>query len=255
MATVLIVDDEPDILLFVRVNMEMQGHDVVTAPDGEAALVAVREERPDVVILDVMMPRLDGWQVLERLKADDDLLVRTIPVVMLTALGSDYDQVRGGIEGAVQYLPKPVTSDALVGAVQAALEGDPEPVQRKAAQTQALERLARIESGGGGGGAAAPRAPRPRLGGLEHLRAPVPEAPAPTRGQPAPEHELTDKQRVVLQTLRETASVSDAATLLDMSRSNIYASLRRVGRKLDIAEVSDLLRLLRSGELDSILRG
>ncbi len=251
MATVLIVDDEPDIVLFVRVNMEMQGHDVLTAPDGEAGLVAVREMRPDVVVLDVMMPRLDGWQVLECLKADSDLLVRTIPVVMLTALGTDYDQVRGGIEGAVQYLPKPVTPDTLVRAVQGALEGDPEPVQRKAAQTQALERLARIESGGSG--AAAPRAPRLRLGGLEHLREAVTHAPASGRGVPSPERELTDKQRVVLQTLRETASVSDAATLLDMSRSNVYASLRRVGRKLDITDVSDLLRHLRAGEFDSIL--
>lgn len=252
MATVLIVDDEPDILLFVRVNMEMQGHDVVTAPDGEEALAAVRDVRPDVVILDVMMPRLDGWQVLERLKADDDLLVRAIPVVMLTALGTDYDQVRGGIEGAVQYLPKPVTSDALVQAVQMALGGDPEPVQRRAAQTQALERLARIESGGGGG--AASTAPRPRLGRLEHLRRPASPAPAIVRDERSAEQGLTDKQRVVLQTLRDTASVSDAATLLDMSRSNIYASLRRVGRKLDIAEVSDLLRHLRAGELDPILR-
>lgn len=252
MASVLIVDDEPDILLFVRVNMEVQGHDVITAPDGEAALQAVREDRPDVVILDVMMPRLDGWQVLERLKADDDLLVRTIPVIMLTALGGDYDQVRGGIEGAVQYLPKPVSSDALIQAVQVALEGGPEPLQRRAAQTQALERLARIEAGGTG--AAAPQAPRPRLGGLEHLRTVVPPAPVPVRSVPEPGDALTDKQRVVLQTLRETSSVSDAATLLDMSRSNIYASLRRVGRKLDIPEVSDLLRLLRAGELDSILR-
>lgn len=254
MATVLIVDDEPDILLFVRVNMEMQGYDVLTAPDGEVALQVVRENRPDVMILDVMMPRLDGWQVLERLKADDDLLVRTIPVVMLTALGSDYDQVRGGIEGAVQYLPKPVASDALIQAVQTALEGDPEPVQRRAAQTQALERLARIESGGSG--AAMPKAARPRLGGLEHLRVAVPQpAVSPVRGEPSSEEALTDKQRVVLLTLRETVSVSDAAALLDMSRSNIYASLRRVGRKLNIPEVSDLLRLLRAGELDSILQG
>lgn len=252
MATVLIVDDEPDILLFVRVNMEMQGHDVITAPDGEAALEAVREARPDVVILDVMMPRLDGWQVLEHLKADDDLLVRTIPVVMLTALGSDYDQVRGGIEGAVQYLSKPVTSDALIHAVQVALEGDPEPVQRRAAQTKALERLARIEVGGTD--ITSPQAPRPRLGRLEHLREVVPPPSAPVRGVTAAEETLTDKQRAVLRTLRETSSVSDAAALLDMSRSNIYASLRRVGRKLDITDVSDLLRLLRAGELDPILR-
>ncbi len=254
MATVLIVDDEPDILLFVRVNMEMEGHQVLSAADGEEALAIVREHRPDVVVLDVMMPRLDGWQVLERLKADDDLLVRTIPVVMLTALGSDYDQVRGGIEGAVEYLPKPVTPDALLRAVHTALEGDPEPVQRKAAQQQALARLARIEKGTGGT-ALDPGAPRPRLGGLEHMRSAVPASgPVPSRAR-EDAGSLTEKQRALLRALRTTSSVSDAATLLDMSRSNIYASLRRVGRKLDIGDVSDLLRSLRAGDLDAVVDG
>ncbi|MGQ0831149.1 MAG: response regulator [Microthrixaceae bacterium] len=254
MAKVLIVDDEPDILLFVRVNMEMDGHDVIAASDGEAALAAVHDHQPDVVVLDVMMPRMDGWEVLERLKADEDVLVRTIPVVMLTALGSDYDQVRGGIEGAVEYLPKPVTPEALVRAVHTALEGDPEPVQRKAAQQQALERLARIEKGSAGA-AAAPGAPRPRLGALEHLRSATPAPPPPAaRGREAG-GSLTEKQRTLLRALRETASVSDAATMLSMSRSNIYASLRRIGRKLEVGDVTDLLRILRAGDLDAVLDG
>ncbi|MEO7429467.1 MAG: response regulator [Acidimicrobiales bacterium] len=254
MATVLIVDDEPDILLFVRVNMEMEGHQILTASDGESALEAVREHQPDVVVLDVMMPKLDGWHVLEQLKADDDLLVRTIPVVMLTALGSDYDQVRGGIEGAVQYLAKPVTPDVLLAAVQIALEGDPEPVQRKAAQQRALERLARIEAGGGGV-ATGPGAPRPRLGALERIREAAPPVVPPAPRVPLAENAITVKQRVLLRALQETDSVSDAATLLGMSRSNIYASLRRVGRKLEVSDVSDLLQRLRSGDLDAVLDG
>ena len=69
MATVLVVDDEPDIVLFAQVNLELHGHVVRTAADGQAALVAVDEERPDAIVLDVMMPHLDGWSVLERLKA------------------------------------------------------------------------------------------------------------------------------------------------------------------------------------------
>lgn len=251
MATVLIVDDEPDILLFVRVNLEMEGHATLSAPDGEAALEAVRLHSPDLVVLDVMMPKLDGWQVLERLKADDDLLVRTIPVVMLTALGSDHDQVRGGIEGAVEYLPKPVSPDALLAGVRRALEGDPEPVQRKVAQQRALERLARIEKGGSG--AAVPRGVRPRLGGLERIRGAAsvstPEHPPLSIEADA----LTTKQRALLHGLRGTDSVSDAAGVLGMSRSNIYASLRRVGRKLGIDDVSELLRRLRAGNLDSLL--
>jgi len=256
MATVLIVDDEPDILLFVRVNMEMEGHQVLAAADGESALEMVRLHHPDVVVLDVMMPKLDGWAVLEALKSDDDLLVRTIPVVMLTALTSDYDQVRGGIEGAVQYLPKPVAPDVLLGAVRIALEGDPEPVQRKAAQQKALTRLARIEAGGSGAVAAASGVPRPRLGGLELLREPASTAAAaPTVPQVAPDGTFTDKQRALLRVLKQTSSVSEAAMILDMSRSNVYASLRRIGRKLDVGDVSDLLHNLRAGDLDAILDG
>ncbi len=86
MARVLVVDDEPDIVLFAQVNLELHGHEVRTAADGEEALAAVEAEQPDVVVLDVMMPHLDGWGVLERLKAHDDPDIRTIPVMMLTAL-------------------------------------------------------------------------------------------------------------------------------------------------------------------------
>jgi CheY-like chemotaxis protein/DNA-binding CsgD family transcriptional regulator len=250
MAKVLIVDDEPDIVLFVRINLEMAGHDVVTAADGEEALRLVQEHHPDAIVLDVMMPRLDGWGVLERLKADPDELIRTIPVVMLTALGTDQDQARGGIEGAILYLPKPVTPDALIDAVEDAMAGDPEPVKRKAAQQQALVRLARIE--GGGSSTPGPGAPRPRLGGLEHLRA-VPSTPVARPLPTAPSAVLTDKQRDLLRALQAAPSVSDAADSLGMSRSNIYASLRRVGRKLEVDDVSELLRRLRAGDLASAL--
>ena len=250
MATVLIVDDEPDILLFVRINLEMAGHEVLTAADGEEALVAVHEHHPDAVVLDVMMPNLDGWAVLERLKADADDLIRTIPVVMLTALGTDQDQVRGGIEGAVEYLPKPVAPDALIDAVEDAIAGDPEPVKRKAAQQRALERLARME----GGTSTVAAGPRPRLGRLERPRTQL-AAPDAHLDVPASLAELTDKQRDLLRALEAAPSVSDAAEALGMSRSNIYASLRRVGRKLGISDVSELLRRLRAGELAAVLDG
>ena len=247
MATVLIVDDEPDILLFVRINLEMAGHSVVTAADGEEALAAVREQDLDAIVLDVMMPKLDGWAVLERLKADPDERIRTIPVVMLTALSTDHDQVRGGIEGAIQYLPKPVTPDALTEAVEAAMAGEPEPVQRKAVQQHSLERLARMEAGSG---SEQPGAPRPRLSRLERPPG-APTAKPPTTHAVAPIADLTDKQRELLRALQTAPSVCDAAEALGMSRSNIYASLRRVGRKLNVGDVSELLRRLRAGELSS----
>ena len=249
MPTVLIVDDEPDIVLFAQVNLELSGYDVIVAPDGEAALEQVRAQRPDVVLLDVMMPKLDGWSVLEQLKADEDPAIRTIPVVMLTALTTDQDQVRGGIEGAVRYLPKPVTPDAMLQAIAGALTGDPEPVQRKQAQQQALSRLARIESGDPSAAPATHEA-RPRLSRLERPR-PVaaPPAPAPRVADVV----LSDSQRSLLRTLQATPSVSDAAQQLGMSRSNIYASLRRIGRKIDEHDASQLLRRLRAGEMAHLL--
>lgn len=250
MATVLIVDDEPDIVLFARVNLELSGHAVRTAADGEEALASLRDDPPDVVVLDVMMPRRDGWSVLAEMKRDDDEAVRTIPVVMLTALTDAEDQVRGGIEGAIRYLGKPVTPDDLVAAVEDVLAQGPEPVQRKAVQQRALERLARMERGLG----PAPAGPSgPRLSRLERPRqaaaAPVERPAIGGDGEPV----LTEKQRDLLRALREAESVSTVAAELEVSRSNIYASLRRIGRKLGIGDVSELLRRLRAGELSSAI--
>ncbi len=246
MAKVLVIDDEPDIVLFAQVNLEMSGHEVRTAANGRAALDSVHEERPDALILDVMMPELDGWGVLEALKGDQDEAIRTIPIVMLTALDTDHDRARGGIEGAVRYLTKPLTPDELLAALDDVLGGPPEPEQRKAAQQHGLANLARIERNAAGG--AAPSGVRPRLSRLEHAPVTPPAPPTP----PAPtviEAELTAKQRELLEALLAAPSVSAAAETLGMSRSNVYASLRRVGRKLGITDVSELLRLLRDGSL------
>ena len=250
MANVLVVDDEPDIVLFAQINLEMLGHTVRTAGDGREALAAVHEARPDVVVLDVMMPHLDGWGVLEQLKSDPDEAIRTIPVVMLTALDTEPDQLRGGIEGAVRYLAKPITPDDLTDAVQGVLDGGPEPAQRKAVQQRSLTRLARIESGTTG----KPEEPRVQLSRLERpLRAGPVDRPVAAAPAVSIEADLTAKQRELLKALFSASSVSDAATTLGMSRSNIYASLRRIGRKLDVPDVSALLRLLRSGALASSL--
>jgi DNA-binding response OmpR family regulator len=250
-AHVLVVDDEPDIVLLVQINLEMHGHTVATANDGASALESVRDSIPDALVLDVMMPELDGWSVLTELKRDDNEAIRTIPVVMLTALDTEDDQLRGGIEGAVQYLTKPVTPDELVAAVDTVLTAGPEPAQRKAVQQKSLVRLARIESG-----TTAPVEPQVHLSRLERAPAPAPadERAAATRVGPqsAP---LTDKQRSLLLALKDSASVSATAHDLGTSRSNVYASLRRIGRKLDVGSVPELFDLLRSGKLDETLEG
>jgi DNA-binding NarL/FixJ family response regulator len=247
MATILVVDDEPDIRFYAQVNLELDGHEVIVAADGEEALRLVADRRPDVILLDVMMPHVDGWTVLEQLKASLDQSIKTIPVLLLTALGTDSDKVRGGIEGAVHYLTKPVSPDEMREAIEAALAGD-EPQQRRKAQQGALEKLARIEKGGS---AAVPEGPRPRLTRYERTK-PIKEsagAPAKRWSDEDALSELTSKQRELLDTLRSSSSVTEAAEQLGVSRSNVYASLRRIGRKLGISSVSDLLRQLRAGNL------
>jgi len=249
MATILVVDDEPDIRLLLQINLERDGYDIVTAGNGAEALAAVQAAPPDLILLDVMMPDIDGWGVLEQLKSKLGKPLSEIPVIMLTALGGPMDRVKGGIEGAVRYLTKPIELDDLRDSVTEALAG-PEPPQRRKAQEKALEMLARIERNVP---LTAPDTqPRPRLSGLE--RGPEPPRPhAPTPAQQAAAHldELTAKQRELLEAVWRTPTVMEAASSLQMSRSNVYSSLRRISRKLGTRSVRDLLHLVRHGDLFS----
>lgn len=126
---VLVVDDEPDVLLLCRVNLEFEGYDVVEAADGQQAMEQVAEHRPDVILLDVMMPRMDGWQVLSALKADADY--REIPVVMLTAKVQDADQIRGWSAGVAEYITKPFSPLSLSQVIRDVLDNDPEEEERR----------------------------------------------------------------------------------------------------------------------------
>lgn len=249
MAVVLIVDDEPEAVLFVRSNLETAGHAVRAAGDGTQALAAVRSDPPDVLVLDPDVP-VGGWQLLQRLKSDPDEAIRTVPVVVLSALDGEEDQARAGIEGAVTYLVKPVDAEELVRGVQDVLSGGPEPAQRKAAQIRALQRLARMERTAAP--VDGPDAPGRRPpAGSRTTDADGPVAPAPA----VPEVLVTGKQRELLRVLEAAGSVSATAEALGVSRANVYARLHRVGRKLDVDDVSDLLRLLRAGELSALLDG
>ena len=105
MARVLAVDDDHVIRGLLEVNLEMEGHDVVSAVDGSDALVKVAEQQPDLILLDVMMPNLNGWQVAERLKAD--AATRHIPIVFLSARAMDADVRRGAELGVESYVTKP----------------------------------------------------------------------------------------------------------------------------------------------------
>jgi len=127
--TVLVVDDEPDVLLLCRVNLEFEGYEVLEAADGEQAMTQVQAHRPDVVLLDIMMPKMDGWQVLAAIKSEAALA--DIPVVMLTAKVQDQDQIRGWSEGAADYITKPFSPLALSQVLQDVLDTDPEEEERR----------------------------------------------------------------------------------------------------------------------------
>jgi len=114
--TVLVVDDEQRIVEAVAMNLELEGFQVLAASRGEEALKKVTEDMPDLVILDVMMPEMDGLETLRRIRE-----VSTVPVVMLTVLGDEADKVKGLDLGADDYMSKPFSPKELVSRVRAVL--------------------------------------------------------------------------------------------------------------------------------------
>jgi two-component system alkaline phosphatase synthesis response regulator PhoP len=105
MGRVLVVDDEPDVLLLCRLNLQQQGHEVLEAPNGGAALDLVRNQLPDLIVLDLMLPGIDGYEVLETLAKDDS--TAKIPVLVLTAKSLRADRERSRQLGAAAFLTKP----------------------------------------------------------------------------------------------------------------------------------------------------
>ena len=113
---ILVVDDERHIVRLVEVNLARAGYNVVVAYDGVEALEVFQKEHPDMVVLDVMMPRMDGFEVLKKLQADPDS--RDIPVIMLTAKAQDADIFRGWSSGVSSYLTKPFNPRELLTFVE-----------------------------------------------------------------------------------------------------------------------------------------
>ncbi len=116
-ATVLVVDDDPVIQGLLRVNFEMEGYEVIVAGDGVEGLERARSERPDVVILDVMMPRMDGLEVARQLKGDP--ATAPIPIVLLSAKAQQIDVRAGDAAGADAYVTKPFDPLDLLRRVEA----------------------------------------------------------------------------------------------------------------------------------------
>ncbi|MDT7896536.1 MAG: hypothetical protein OXFUSZZB_000141 [Candidatus Fervidibacter sp.] len=121
---VLVVDDERHIVRLVQVNLERQGYEVLTAYDGVECLEKTKAEKPDLIILDVMMPRMDGFEALQRLKSDPE--TNHIPVIMLTARAQDRDVLQGYQYGADLYLTKPFSPLELISLVKRVFESQEE---------------------------------------------------------------------------------------------------------------------------------
>ncbi|MHB8901991.1 MAG: sensor histidine kinase [Thermoguttaceae bacterium] len=164
MTKVLVVDDTPDMARLMMKAVEDQGHEAIVAGDGQHALQMVSAEHPDVILLDIMMPRMSGIAVLRRLKQDDQL--RVIPVILVTAMGEDRDVVAGLDEGAHDYVTKPFKREILGARIRSAVRikenhdqlaqlnrqlreeiAERERTQRELAQAQKLESIGHLAAG------------------------------------------------------------------------------------------------------------
>ncbi len=134
---VLVIDDETDVLLLCRVNLEFEGMEVLEASDGERGILMALEDGPDVIVLDVMMPRMDGFTVLRELKRRPS--TAHIPVIMLTARTQQSDQIRGWMAGVADYVTKPFTPAELTDAVNRVGEFTGEELHTR--RMEALSRL------------------------------------------------------------------------------------------------------------------
>ncbi|MBI4302048.1 MAG: response regulator transcription factor [Chloroflexi bacterium] len=115
-ALVLVVDDEPRYLKLVRYNLETAGYEVVTAPNGEEALSLAAGQNPDLIILDIRLPGIDGYEVCTRLRE-----FSSVPIIMLTAKGEEQEKVQGLRLGADDYVTKPFAADEFMARVEAVL--------------------------------------------------------------------------------------------------------------------------------------
>ena len=117
---ILIVDDEPHIVKMLQARLEFQEYEVLVATDGQDGLDKARSEKPDLIILDISLPKLNGYEVCQALRADEKY--KDIPVVMLTASGQALDIMQGMKDGADAYMVKPFDSEALLGILRGFLK-------------------------------------------------------------------------------------------------------------------------------------
>jgi len=117
--TILVVDDEQDLLDLIEYNLKKEGFDVIKAEDGMEGINLAREHTPDLVLLDIMMPKMDGLEVCEIIRSDSDL--KNIPIIFLTARGDEEMEVEGLDKGGDDYITKPISTTKLVSRIKAVL--------------------------------------------------------------------------------------------------------------------------------------
>ncbi|MGQ9813863.1 MAG: response regulator transcription factor [Candidatus Roseilinea sp.] len=133
---VLVVDDEPRMINFIRMNLELEGYRVISATDGLDAVRKTREMLPDIVLLDIMMPEMDGYETLQAIREES-----TVPVIMLTARSEESDKVKGLDLGADDYITKPFSPRELISRVKAVIRRAELPAQVEKAPIVIDDRL------------------------------------------------------------------------------------------------------------------
>ncbi len=121
MKKILIADDRSEVVVLVKVTLEGEGYRTIEASDGREALEKIRLEKPDLVLLDILMPKMNGFEVLSQLKKDP--VLKEIPIIMLTAKGQKSDQEKGKELGATGYIIKPFSPSALLKRIEEILAG------------------------------------------------------------------------------------------------------------------------------------
>lgn len=129
--TILVVDDEEDLLDLIEYNLKKEEFDVLKAKDGKEGIKMARKHYPDLILLDIMMPKMDGMEAVEIIRDDDDL--KRIPIIFLTARGDEKTEVQGLNKGGDDYITKPISTTKLISRIKAVLrrfEGTEEPSNR-----------------------------------------------------------------------------------------------------------------------------
>lgn len=117
--TILVVDDEKDLLDLIEYNLKKEDYDVLRAENGEEGIKIAREERPDLILMDIMMPKMDGMEAVIEMKADEDL--KSIPIIFLTARSDEKTEIEGLNKGGDDYITKPISTSKLISRIKAVM--------------------------------------------------------------------------------------------------------------------------------------